>query len=135
GGGIAARLCRMPGASDVLDRAWVTYSNAAKAEEVGVDFDLLEQHGAVSEAVVCAMAEGGADKKHICIAVSGIAGPGGGTDDKPVGTVWIAVAMHGQGTVSQCLNLSGARYEIQSRSVIAVLKLLLTEVKKYLRAF
>jgi len=130
-GGIAARLCRVPGASAVVDRAWVTYTNQAKQEEVGVKSDVLEQHGAVSEAVVEAMAEGGADAAHVCIAVSGIAGPGGGSIEKPVGTVWVAVAIDGQDVVSQCLHLTGARHEIQSRTVIAALNLLLTAVEKF----
>jgi len=132
-GGIAARLCRVPGASAVVDRGWITYSNSAKQDEVGVAADVLEQHGAVSEAVVCAMAEGGSDASHICVAVSGIAGPDGGTDNKPVGMVWLALAMAGQGTLSQCLKLSGARYEIQSRTVVAALNLLLTAVDKLRR--
>jgi len=132
-GGIAARLCRVPGASGVVDRAWVTYSNRAKQEEVGVAADLLQQYGAVSEEVVHAMAEGGADVSHICIAISGIAGPGGGSDEKPVGTVWIAVACAGHTTVSRCLHLKGARHEIQSRTVIAALSLLLTEMEKFHR--
>jgi len=129
-GGIVARLCRVPGASGVVDRSWITYSNCAKQEEVGVSADLLQQYGAVSEEAVRAMAEGGADASHVCIAVSGIAGPGGGTNEKPVGTVWIAVALGGERTVSQCLYLAGARHEIQSRTVIAALSLLLTEVEK-----
>jgi len=129
-GGIVARLCRVPGASGVVDKAWVTYSNAAKQEEVGVSATLLQQYGSVSEEVVRAMAEGGADASHICIAVSGIAGPGGGSDEKPVGTVWIAVACAGNATVSRCLHLKGARHEIQSRTVIAALFLLFTEVEK-----
>jgi len=130
-GGIAARLCRVPGASEVVDRAWVTYSNRAKQQEVDVPDDMLKRHGAVSEAVVRAMAEGGADDAHVCMAVSGIAGPGGGAPEKPVGTVWIAVAIAGQGTITQCLHLDGARHEIQSRSVLAALNLLLTAVDKF----
>ena len=128
-GSIAARLCRVPGASDVVDRSWVTYSNAAKMEEVGVDSQLITDFGAVSREVVVAMAEGGADEKVACIAVSGVAGPGGGTADKPVGTVWIAVALGGVDTVARCLNLSGARHEIQSQTVIEALHLLLCEVE------
>jgi len=127
-GGIAARLCRVPGASAVVDRAWVTYSNAAKQQEVGVVAELLAAHGAVSEAVVRAMAEGGADGSHVCLAVSGIAGPGGGTAEKPVGTVWIAFAMAGQEAHCQCLHLSGSRSEIQSRTVVGALNLLLQTV-------
>jgi len=132
-GGIAARLCRLPGASAVLDRAWVTYSNQAKQQEAGVPGDALARYGAVSEAVVRAMATGGADDGYVCVAVSGIAGPGGGCDEKPVGTVWIAVAMAGQATIAQCLRLSGARHEIQSRTVVAALNLLLTAVDKFHR--
>jgi len=130
-GGIIARLCRVPGASDVVDRAWVTYTNRAKQQEVGVPADIIQQHGAVSEEVVRAMAEGGAADGHVCLAVSGIAGPGGGTNEKPVGTVWIAAAMAAQHTITQCLHLSGARHEIQSRTVIAALNLLLTAVDKF----
>jgi len=124
-GGIAARLCRVSGASEVVDRSWVTYSNIAKQEEVGVDAELIDEFGAVSQDVVIAMADGGADASHICIATSGIAGPGGGTDEKPVGTVWVAIALEGQSTVSRCLKLSGARHEIQARAVIESLHLLL----------
>jgi len=127
-GGIAARLCRVPGASAVVDRGWVTYTNQAKQEELGVKAEVLAQHGAVSEEVVCAMAEGGADASHICVAVSGIAGPDGGSIEKPVGTVWVAVSMAGQPTKSQCLHLFGPRHEIQSRTVVAALNLLLTAV-------
>lgn len=129
GGGIAARLCRVPGASAVMDRSWVTYSNAAKVEEVGVNPLLITDFGAVSREVVLAMAEGGADDKHGCIAVSGIAGPGGGSADKPVGMVWVAVSLPGDTTATRCLHLSGSRHEIQSRTVIEALYLLLTEME------
>jgi len=124
-GGIAARLCRVPGASDVVDRGWVTYSNQAKQDAVGVKSELIEQYGAVSSEVVAAMAEGGADAAHVCIAVSGVAGPGGGSPDKPVGTVWIAVAGGGLNSTIQCLHFSGSRHEIQTRTVISALHLLL----------
>ncbi len=130
-GGVIARLCRVPGASDVVDRAWVTYTNRAKQQQVGVPAGMLEQHGAVSEEVVRAMAEGGAADGDVCLAVSGIAGPGGGSHEKPVGTVWIAVAMAGQSAIAQCLHLSGARHEIQSRTVIAALNLLLSAVDDF----
>jgi len=129
GGGIAARLCRFPGASAVVDRSWVTYSNAAKEQEVGVDKACIDRYGAVSREVVIAMAEGGADQtadaSYICIAVSGVAGPGGGTQKNPLGTVWIAVALKGHLTQSKRLNLSGARHDIQHKTVIAALHLLL----------
>ncbi len=129
GGAIAARLCRVPGASAVLDRAWVTYSNAAKEQEVAVNKTLIDRCGAVSQEVVVAMAEGGADAGHVCVAVSGIAGPGGGTAEKPVGTVWIAVALEGHATQSQCFNFSAARHDIQHQSVVAALCLLLKTVE------
>ncbi len=133
GGAIAARLCRVPGASAVVDRAWVTYSNAAKTQEVAVDQSFIDKYGAVSQAVVTRMAEGGAgaDSSYACIAVSGVAGPGGGTEKNPVGTVWIAVALPGYVTQSRCLNLSGARHDIQHQTVIAALSLLLETVDKH----
>ncbi len=134
GGGIAARICRVPGASAVFDRGWVTYSNAAKSGEVGVDPALIAAHGAVSKPVVRAMAEGGvagdAADELLCVAVSGIAGPGGGTPEKPVGTVWIAVAGAGLQTVAQRLRLDGSRSAIQARTVIAALQLLLSSVER-----
>ena len=129
GGGIAARLCRLPGASEVVDRAWVTYSNDAKQEEVGVSEELLNEYGAVSEKVVSAMAEGEADSNHICVAVSGIAGPDGGTVEKPVGTVWIAVAQTGRETQTRNYQFSGGRCEIQSRTVLMALVQVLNILK------
>jgi len=129
GGAIATRLCRLPGASDVLDRAWVTYSNDAKREEVGVSEELVNEYGAVSEQVVVAMAEGGAGANHTCVAVSGIAGPDGGTAEKPVGAVWIAVALPGQKTQAQRHEFTGSRNEIQARTMLMALVMVLDAVK------
>jgi PncC family amidohydrolase len=129
GGGIAARLCRFPGASEVVDRAWVTYSNDAKCEEVGVSDKLLDTYGAVSEQVASAMVEGVADSNHVCVAVSGIAGPDGGTKKKPVGTVWIAVAKPGQKAYAQCFEFPGGRCEIQARTVLMALVMVLETLK------
>lgn len=97
GGLIAALLTEIPGSSDVLERGFVTYSNRAKAECVGVDPDLIARFGAVSAEVARAMAEGalahsGAD---IAVAVTGVAGPGGGSAEKPVGLVHFAAARKG----------------------------------------
>ncbi|HEX4870094.1 MAG TPA: CinA family protein [Moraxellaceae bacterium] len=94
GGGIAEAITRVAGSSTWFERGWVTYSNAAKTEELGVDAALLAAHGAVSEAVARAMAEGARARAGTdwALAVTGIAGPGGGTADKPVGTVWLAWA-------------------------------------------
>jgi nicotinamide-nucleotide amidase len=94
GGLIAAVLTEVPGSSDVFERGFVTYSNVAKTELLGVPADLLVRHGAVSAEVARAMAEGALRNSpaDLSIAVTGIAGPGGGTADKPVGLVRIAAA-------------------------------------------
>jgi nicotinamide-nucleotide amidase len=94
GGLIAAVLTEVPGSSDVFDRGFVTYSNVAKQEALGVPAELIERHGAVSEAVACAMASGALahSRADISVAVTGIAGPGGGTATKPVGLVHLAAA-------------------------------------------
>lgn len=92
GGWIAKLITDIPGSSAVFESGLVTYSNAAKQSLLGVDADVLETHGAVSDAVVRAMADGARRRAAatIAVAVSGIAGPDGGTPDKPVGTVWFA---------------------------------------------
>lgn len=102
GGLIANRITNVPGASDVFTHGFVTYANAAKSEMLGVSQKDIETSGAVSEIVARAMAEGALKKSGagISVAVTGIAGPSGGTEDKPVGTAWIAVAMLGDQTES-----------------------------------
>ncbi|PIS19403.1 MAG: damage-inducible protein CinA [Zetaproteobacteria bacterium CG12_big_fil_rev_8_21_14_0_65_55_1124] len=123
-GGMAERLSRLPGSSEVLDCAWVTYSNEAKQRLLGVSGKLLEKYGAVSREVAEAMARAGSDATHACVAVSGIAGPGGGSEDKPVGTVWIAAALP-DGTVhSACHHFPGSRAEVRNRTVVHALHLL-----------
>ena len=94
GGLIAALLTEIPGSSVVIGRSFVTYSNRAKHEILNVPVDLLKQHGAVSEPVVRAMAQNTLDmtSAHLTVAVSGIAGPGGGSKEKPAGTVHMATA-------------------------------------------
>jgi nicotinamide-nucleotide amidase len=94
GGWIAKTLTDVAGSSQWFDGSVVSYSNAAKANLLGVSQELLAAHGAVSEPVVRAMANGARDRFHteLAVAVSGIAGPDGGTPDKPVGTVWFAWA-------------------------------------------
>lgn len=94
GGLLAGAITDIAGASDVFDRGYVTYSNAAKTEMLGVPSTLIAAHGAVSEAVARAMAEGCLrnSSAHIAISVTGIAGPGGGSDAKPIGLVHFACA-------------------------------------------
>lgn len=96
GGLIAALLTEIPGSSDVVERGFVTYSNRAKQELLGVPEELLRNHGAVSEPVCRAMAQGALNNAHaeFSVAVTGIAGPGGGSPQKPVGLVYIGAASH-----------------------------------------
>jgi nicotinamide-nucleotide amidase len=98
GGMVAEKLTRVPGISAVFDRGFVTYSNAAKVELLGVDPALIEAHGAVSGPVAEAMARGAAERAGATCAVSvtGVAGPGGGTIEKPVGLVWLATFVRGK---------------------------------------
>lgn len=94
GGLVAGALTAVAGSSAALDRGFVTYSNAAKSEMLGVPADLIEAHGAVSEAVARAMAAGAIDRSGaaVSVAVTGIAGPGGGSEEKPVGLVHFAAS-------------------------------------------
>jgi len=97
GGLIAGLLTEIAGSSHVVERGFVSYSNEAKQELLGVPGELIENHGAVSEAVVRAMAAGALERSRadVVVAVSGVAGPGGGTPDKPVGLVHLACARRG----------------------------------------
>lgn len=105
GGLIAESVTRIPGASDVFGFGWVTYANEAKQSQLGVPAATLERFGAVSRETVEVMAEGARQRADadLAVAVSGIAGPGGGTPDKPVGTVWIAWAARGFPVETLCL--------------------------------
>ena len=107
GGLIAGLITSVPGSSDVLDCGFVTYSNAAKTRMIGVPAELITRHGAVSEEVARAMAEGalGNSDAHIAISVTGVAGPGGGTAAKPVGLVHCAAARRGFRTAHRVLRL------------------------------
>jgi nicotinamide-nucleotide amidase len=98
GGLVAAALTEIAGSSDVFDRGWVVYSNEAKVKTLGVSLDLIETFGAVSEAVAWSMAKGALEKStaDMAVAITGIAGPGGATEQKPVGTVVFAIAHRGQ---------------------------------------
>lgn len=98
GGLIAACLTEIPGSSAVVDRGFIVYSNRAKQDLLGVPVDLLEAHGAVSTEVAAAMAKGARDRAGVdlAIAVTGIAGPGGATVEKPVGLVYLALSISGR---------------------------------------
>lgn len=100
GGLVSAALTEIPGSSAVLDRGFVTYSNEAKMEALGVPLDIIETFGAVSIACAWAMAKGALANSNadVAVAISGVAGPGGGTDFKPVGTVVFARVVRGQET-------------------------------------
>ena len=127
GGLIAAACTAVAGSSDWFERGFVTYSNEAKAESLGVPMVLIKTHGAVSAEVARAMAEGALAHSHatLAIAVTGIAGPGGATPGKPVGTVWVALAQAGQPTQVELLTLGGNRAEVREQTVHHALKRLL----------
>jgi len=127
GGMIAAACTAVAGSSDWFERGFVTYSNDAKTESLGVDAQLITTHGAVSEAVARAMAEGALahSKAQLAVAVTGIAGPGGGSKAKPVGTVWLAIARAGEDAQAELLQLSGDRAAIREQSVQRALQRLI----------
>ena len=118
GGLIAACCTDIAGSSDWFDRGFVTYSNAAKTEMLGVPAALIEAHGAVSEPVARAMAEGAVAHAHaqVSVAVTGVAGPTGGSADKPVGMVWFGWCVAGQ-THSQVQHFAGDRAAVRAATV------------------
>jgi nicotinamide-nucleotide amidase len=125
GGLLASRLTDVPGSSAYVDRGVVCYSNQSKIELAGVPAELIEEHGAVSEPVARAMAEGIAAraKTDVGVGITGIAGPGGGTPAKPVGTVVVAVAIRGE-TTARTLKLFGGRDMVKFQSAQAAMNLL-----------
>jgi len=118
GGQIAAACTDLSGSSAWFERGFVTYSNAAKTELLGVPADLIAQHGAVSEPVVRAMVQGALARSHaqVAVAVTGVAGPSGGSPDKPVGTVWLGWNIHGHVT-TQCCHFPGDRAAVRQATV------------------
>lgn len=127
GGLIAAACTAVAGSSDWFERGFVTYSNEAKTEAIGVDAALIAAHGAVSEEVALAMAQGALahSRAQIAVAVTGIAGPSGATPGKPVGTVWVAVARRGDAANAELLRLHGDRAAIREQTVEHALQRLL----------
>lgn len=131
GGLIAALLTEIPGSSDVVDRGMVVYSNGAKAAQLGVPPALIDAHGAVSEEVARAMAEGAlrhADAQ-LSVAVTGVAGPGGGTAAKPVGLVHLASARAGAATRHTRQVFGGDRAAVRMASVACALGLLAEQAR------
>lgn len=127
GGLVAGAICSISGASDVFERGFVTYTNRAKSEMLGVPGDLIADHGAVSEPVARMMAEGALANSHAHVAVSitGIAGPGGGTPMKPVGTVHFAVARANRSVVHRHEAFDGqTREAVQLAAVRTALEML-----------
>lgn len=126
GGGIAQAITAIPGSSAWFDRGFVTYSNAAKTEMLNVPPQLIDRHGAVSEAVVKAMTQGALafSSADWAVAVSGIAGPGGGSLEKPVGTVWLAWQQRGYDPLAECVFFEGDRTSVRERTVVRALEIL-----------
>ena len=126
GGGIASACTDLAGSSAWFDCGFVTYSNEAKMKLLGVPVEILAHHGAVSEATVVAMVRGAIARSDadVAIAVSGIAGPGGGSASKPVGTVWMAWG-NARRQQARCFRFTGDRLQVRAESVQAGLQALL----------
>jgi nicotinamide-nucleotide amidase len=127
GGWLSAAITSIPGSSEWFDRGFVTYSNAAKQDMLGVGQDTLERFGAVSEQVACEMVAGALARSRagVALAITGIAGPGGGSAAKPVGTVCFAWALAGQAVRTTTRHFSGDRTAVRRQSVEFALQTLL----------
>lgn len=123
GGGIAQQLTAIAGSSSWFERGFVTYSNDAKIEMLGVQPALLQNHGAVSVETARAMAEGGLrySRADCCIAVTGVAGPDGGSAEKPVGTVCFAWAARARNSVATQVHFVGDRHAVRQQSLARAL--------------
>lgn len=126
GGLVAACLTAIPGSSDVVERGFVTYSNEAKIELIGVPAEQIDKHGAVSAQVARAMAEGALahSRADVAVAVTGIAGPGGETPGKPVGLVYLCCVRKGAEPVVERHQFHGDRHEVRLASVETAFTLL-----------
>jgi nicotinamide-nucleotide amidase len=127
GGLVAGAITSIAGSSDVFEQGFITYANAAKTSMIGVDAALIRQHGAVSAEVARAVADGALQtaSADLAVAVTGIAGPGGGTPDKPVGLVFIGIASRTDATSVQCCEFGDiGRESVRIASVREALRLL-----------
>lgn len=135
GGGIAQVLTAVAGSSAWFECGFVTYSNASKHKMLGVPLETIENHGAVSEAVVVEMTAGALARSEakLAVAVSGVAGPGGGSIDKPVGTVWLSWQLEGRLASSRCFHFQGdreaVRYQAIEVAIDGLIELLTEKVK------
>lgn len=133
GGWLAKIITDIAGSSAWFDRGFVTYTNAAKQELLHVPVTTLDEHGAVSAATVEAMVSGAlhaAPNADLAVAISGVAGPGGGTADKPVGLVWFAWARRGHPAVVRCSQFDGDRDHVRRESVRVALEGLIEEAEE-----
>lgn len=132
GGNIAGLLTSLPGSSHWFDRGFVSYSNAAKTELLGVSAETLATYGAVSEQTAVAMAEGALKNSHagISVAVTGIAGPNGGTGQKPVGTVCFAWGLLQAETLTSTIVFPGDRESVRRQASLMAIQGLLDRVEK-----
>ena len=132
GGMIGSSITGIPGSSDVYWGGFVTYTVDAKEQVLGVDERIIREYGVVSRETACAMAEGALSRSgtNISVAVTGVAGPGGGSSEIPVGTVWLAISRRRDGlpaeTVAECLHLKGGRGRVRHLTVVSALSRLLT---------
>lgn len=131
GGGIAKALTDLAGSSDWLECGFVTYSNESKQSMLGVEARTLDEQGAVSEAVVVEMALGAVARSNaqLAVAVSGVAGPGGGSAEKPVGTVWIAWALEDD-ICATCFHFQGDREAVRYQTIEAAVGGLIAAVER-----
>ena len=130
-GGMLAAVCTdLAGSSAWFERGWVTYSNAAKMDCVGVTAATLETYGAVSEATAREMAVGGVvhSRAHVCVSITGVAGPSGGTAQKPVGMVCFGIAVRGGSVQTQTQYFAGDRVAVRTEAVAHALKLLVEAI-------
>ncbi len=126
GGLVAGAITEIAGSSDIFDRGFITYSNEAKVKALGVGLDIIETFGAVSEATAWAMARGALERSNadVAVAITGIAGPGGGSEDKPVGTVCFCVRHRDGRSATRTTRLPGDRNDVRERSTTVAMHLL-----------
>lgn len=132
GGLLAATMTHKPGSSAIFERGFVTYSNAAKTEELGVSENILSQYGAVSTQTAQLMATGALDNSSadLSVSITGIAGPDGGSEEKPVGLVCFGYALKGGSSGSIEQRFTGSREEIRTQATVTALQHLITVLEE-----